>query len=321
MLDRVERLCSGALDAKALREQVLAAVRPVVPFDGHVWVLTDPVTCVGTAPLADVPGLQWKDLPGLVRWRYLERGTRWTDLRAAGTPVMAFRGESAEILTVACWDRFGCWAWLDLWRSTPFTRTERDCLAALAPVLTTGLRRAQARTFAAAPQRASGGPAIVVLGPELTVWVRTPAALEALEQLNPPDEAIPAIPAAAYNLAAALIAAEQGAPVGPAWSRVHLGAGRWITLRAARATGQADIVVSIEDSTPAERLEVFGLAHGLSPREREVLTELATGIDSRGLAGRLVLSQHTVNDHVKAVLAKTGTATRGALLARIAGTG
>lgn len=317
----MERLCAEDLDAKALRERVLAAVRPVVPFDGHVWVLTDPVTCVGTAPLADVPGLAWPDLPGLVRWRYLQRGTRWTDLRAAGTPVRTFRGESAEILTVACWDRFGCWAWLDLWRATPFSRTEQNRVAALAPVLTTGLRRAQARTFSAAPQRPSGGPAIVVLGPDLAVRVRTPAALEALERLNPPGEAIPAIPAAAYNLAAALIAAEQGMPVGPAWSRVHLGAGRWITLRAARATGQADIVVSIEDSTPAERLEVFGLAHGLSPREREVLTALATGIDSRGLAGQLVLSQHTVNDHVKAVLAKTGTATRGALLARIAGTG
>ena len=32
-----------------------------------------------------------------------------------------------------------------------------------------------------------------------------------------------------------------------------------------------------------------------------------------------MLSGHTVNDHVKAVLAKTGTATRQALLSRIAG--
>ncbi|TDD60590.1 LuxR family transcriptional regulator [Kribbella antibiotica] len=301
-----------------MREQVLTAVRPVVPFDGYVWVLTDPVTCVGTAPLAAVPGLAWPELPGLVRWRYLEHGTRWTDLRAAGTAVNSFRGRSAHILTVACWDRFGCWAWLDLWRSTPFTRAEQNQLGALAAVLTTGLRRAQARTFTAAPQETPGGPAIVVLDADLRVRIRTPAAVEALEQLNPSEEVIPA---AAYNLAAALIAAEQGMPVGPAWSRVHLGSGRWITLRAARASGESDIVVSIEDSTPAERLEVFGLAHGLSPREREVLTELATGIDSRGLAERLVLSRHTVDDHVKAVLAKTGSATRGALLARIAGTG
>ena len=50
-----------------------------------------------------------------------------------------------------------------------------------------------------------------------------------------------------------------------------------------------------------------------------VLAEVARGLDSRAVADRLVVSEHTVHDHVKAVLAKTGTATRQALLARIAG--
>ena len=62
--------------------------------------------------------------------------------------------------------------------------------------------------------------------------------------------------------------------------------------------------MTIEVSTPAERREVFALAHGLSPREREVLGHLATGADSRTMAQALVLSEHTVNDHVRAVLAK-----------------
>jgi twitching motility protein PilT len=53
---------------------------------------------------------------------------------------------------------------------------------------------------------------------------------------------------------------------------------------------------------------VFALASGLSPREREVLAELARGLDSRAIAESLVVSEHTVHDHVKAVLAKTGTA-------------
>jgi len=59
----------------------------------------------------------------------------------------------------------------------------------------------------------------------------------------------------------------------------------------------------------------------LTPREREVLAELVTGTDSRHLARRLVLSEHTVNDHIKAILAKTGAPTRPTLLARVAGTG
>ena len=78
-------------------------------------------------------------------------------------------------------------------------------------------------------------------------------------------------------------------------------------------------MVTIEPSTVDERREVFGLAHGLSPREREVLDALAAGADTATIAGSLFLSEHTVHDHVKAVLAKTGTAHRQALLARATG--
>jgi DNA-binding CsgD family transcriptional regulator len=37
------------------------------------------------------------------------------------------------------------------------------------------------------------------------------------------------------------------------------------------------------------------------------------------MANELVISEHTINDHVKAVLAKTGTRTRQHLLARATG--
>jgi DNA-binding CsgD family transcriptional regulator len=79
------------------------------------------------------------------------------------------------------------------------------------------------------------------------------------------------------------------------------------------------VAVTIEVSTVAERREVFALAHGLSPREREVLGHLATGSDSRTMARALVLSEHTVNDHVRAVLAKCEAPTRAVLMSRIAG--
>nr|WP_167218282.1 helix-turn-helix transcriptional regulator [Kribbella shirazensis] len=334
----MERLCSGELDAKVLRERALTELRRVVPFDGHVWALTDPVSRVGTSPLADVPGVSWAELPGLVRARYAGVGTRWTDLLDSGAVVRSLgpgeqvgwrRPGVVDVLTAVFADRFGCWAWLDLWRTTcdAFTAEECRLVESALPPLTAALRAAQARTFGAAPATAEAvGPAILLLGPDLRVRVGTEAARAALHRLNPPDDPSvveQAIPAAAYNLAAALIADEDGVPVGPPWSRVHLGAGRWLTLRAARAASgpEADIAVSIERSTPDERLEVFALAHGLTRRECEVLAELATGADSRRIAERLVLSDHTVNDHVKAILAKTGAHTRPTLLARASGTG
>jgi DNA-binding CsgD family transcriptional regulator len=342
VLDRVERLCRERLTPKTLRERALEVVRRAVPFDAHVWLLTDPVTCVGTSPLAEVPMLPWARLPELGRQRYLTTVNRWTELRRAGTVsaslLAATSGEPGrselwrevlsglgvtDVASTVFADRFGCWAWLDLWRRDgAFDAGEVALLAELAAPLTEGLRLAQARTFVADTKPLElAGPAVVLLHGDRGVVSQTATAAIALRELNPPgDEPIAdPIPAAALNVAAALYAAEAGVPVGPPWSRVHLGAGRWVTLRAERMTGDADVAVTIEVSTPAERREVFALAHGLTPREREVLTLLSTGADSRGMARTLMLSEHTVNDHVRAVLAKGEAPTRAVLMSRIAG--
>ena len=82
--DRIERLCAGDLSPKVLREKVIAQLRPVLRYDAHVWLLTDPVTRVGTSPLADVPMMPWARLPELGRLRYLTHVNRWTDLMDAG---------------------------------------------------------------------------------------------------------------------------------------------------------------------------------------------------------------------------------------------
>lgn len=188
----------------------------------------------------------------------------------------------------------------------------------IVPEVTTGLRAAVARTFAEpAEDLRTSGPAVIVLGPDLLVRSQTDDAAVALLRLLPPDEPMTPIPAAAYNIGAALIAQEQGIPVGEPWSRVHLGANRWVTVRASRL-GE-NIAVSMEASTPAERMDLFARAHGLSSRESEILTLLGIGLDSREIAGQLFLSEHTVNDHVKAALAKTSARTRQVLLARATG--
>ncbi len=347
MLDRTERLCAADLNAKQLREQALVELRRAVPFDAHVWGLTDPVTRIATSPHADVPGLSWPRLPELVRLRYLTRVNRWTELHDAGTAVAllseATHGDlPASLLwrdgqrgfgvvdtaSVVFADRSGCWAFLELWRINPaprFDASDGTALARVAPVLTRGLRQCIARTFVEADEQGMPpGPAVLVMDHDLHVRVQTASAASALLRLNRPDDPIPVVPAAAYNLAAALVAAEHGTPVGPPWSRVHLGGTRWLTLKADRigpdADGaQRDIAISIEPSTPAERADLFARAHALSPRETEVLTVLSSGADSRQIAAHLVLSEHTVNDHIKAILAKTGARTRQILLSRALG--
>src|SRR5215212_9781125 len=112
VLDRVERLGDGGLTAKAYRERVLAEVRSVLPYDGHVWLLTDPVTRVGTSPLADVPGLAFADLPRLGRLRYLTTVNRWDRLldegRRAATLLATTGGEpDRSVLWRDCLSGFG----------------------------------------------------------------------------------------------------------------------------------------------------------------------------------------------------------------------
>jgi DNA-binding NarL/FixJ family response regulator len=49
---------------------------------------------------------------------------------------------------------------------------------------------------------------------------------------------------------------------------------------------------------------------GLSPREREVLEEVLLGLDNRGIAARLCISEDTVKSHIKAIFRKLGARDR-----------
>lgn len=60
-------------------------------------------------------------------------------------------------------------------------------------------------------------------------------------------------------------------------------------------------------------------AAALTPRETELLGRLAAGSDTRDIAARMFVSEHTVQDHLKTIFAKTGTRNRRTLLTRVTG--
>jgi DNA-binding CsgD family transcriptional regulator len=100
--------------------------------------------------------------------------------------------------------------------------------------------------------------------------------------------------------------------------------GLWLTLRAARIgrSGPAtdrNIAVTIEQSSPNERVDLFARAFAFTARETELLGHLVTGADSREVARLMYLSQHTVQDHLKSIFAKTGVRNRRTLLSRALG--
>ena len=343
--ERVVRICDAQRDALTLRLELLEEIRRAVGFDAHAWLLTDPETSVGSAPLADVPCLP--ELPGLIRLKYLTRVNRWTAL--SDPPVgrlhdatdgdltrsplwreLLSRYDVRDVASSVFRDRFGCWGFLDLWRSgalAPFSRDEAAFLVSIAKPLTEALRGCQASTFAVSPPHDPRrlGPVVLLLSPQLQVLGQTPETEEYLRVLVPPTQGQAPIPASAYNVAAQLLSVEADVDRNPPSARVHLSGGVWVTLRAARigdANGAADrdIAVTIEETSPSGRVVLFSRAFAFSVRERELLAHLVEGADTREIAHRMFLSEHTVQDHLKSIFAKTSARNRRTLLTRCLGT-
>ncbi|WP_327001654.1 helix-turn-helix transcriptional regulator [Dactylosporangium sp. NBC_01737] len=329
--ERVRRIGAAAAGSRTLRAQALTGIGRVVPFDAYVWALTDPETSVGTDPLAAVPPALMPALPRLIRLKYLTPANRWTSLTAAAR--LTEPGDSllwrellgahgvTDVASAVFRDRHGCWGFLDLWRTGGvFTAPELAFLDDVTGSLTGDLRRCQAATFTATGGSGSPGPVVLLLSPDMEVVEQTPQTREHLMRLLPADAGAEPVPAAVYNVAAQLVAAEAGVDPQPPSARVHLAAGRWLTLRAARLGAAGRIAVTIEEASPAQRSAVFARAFGLTPRETELLSHLIAGADTRAVAADMFLSPNTVQDHLKSVFAKTGTRNRRTLLSRALGT-
>ncbi len=337
---RVEQACSGARDERELRVAVLAELRRLVPFDAYVWLLTDPVSCVGWSPVADGP--EPADLPELILAKYLSVAGRWTTLPAgvATTLVDTTSGELSrspfghfvtsryaitDVASVALHDNTGCWGFIDLWRrDAAFDATEQAALAATATIVTPLLRGALLSTFESSGSTPVDGPAVLLLGEDLRPMAQTAASTRYLEALLPPGPQRAAVPAAALNVAAQLRAVEAGVDDHAPEARIHVPERSWMTIRAGRidaaATPGAAITVTLEPARPVERSTLYGAVAGLSRREAAVLDAVAAGNDTRRIAQQLGITEHTVQDHLKAIFAKTGADSRRQLIARATGT-
>lgn len=187
------------------------------------------------------------------------------------------------------------------------------------------LRRRLAATFAIEPIPRFGyhGPVVLVLTPGLEPVTQTSRVDGVLRALLPTVHAATPVPAAAYNVAAQLLAREAGVDDHPASARAYLGQGIWVALSAARLGVPDDpasmIAVSVEPLPPEQRCDLYARALGLTQRETELLAHLVGGADTRRLTQLMYVSEHTVQDHLKSVFAKAGVNSRRSLVARATG--
>jgi DNA-binding NarL/FixJ family response regulator len=135
------------------------------------------------------------------------------------------------------------------------------------------------------------------------------AVLESIRQLDLPSEA--AVVLLADHPAAAWLA-----------DAVRAGVGAVLPAEASREQLVAAMRAAIAGLTVMPREEIASifpaaasrplpeLTETLTPREREVLQMLASGLGNKEMATRLAISEHTVKFHVSSILGKLGAAGR-----------
>jgi DNA-binding CsgD family transcriptional regulator len=222
-------------------------------------------------------------------------------------------------LRAAAVDRGGlCWGSLTALRSggRPFTERESAAVARELRQITARLCRAMVGGLAPPAHEEA---ASLWLNDAGELLFTTPTGRDWLERLQTPE--VPARAEAILAGLAARVAASPATDPARATSSVRLRLrdtqGRWVALHGERVTadgGQAHgISVVIGPARGAVILPLLAAAYGLTGRERDVIRCVLTGLSTRQISTRLQITPYTVQDHLKAIFAKLGVASRGEL--------
>ena len=337
------RTCHSGLELSALRSRVLRSVRRLLPVDAAFFATADPETLLFTGAYAEEPldaatpafldnefghddvnkfaalatsathvssldAATRGDRPSSDRYRDIMRPLGLGDELRAALPV-------GEV----------CWGYLGLHRADHprgFTAAEAALVSRLGPHIAHALRQSLL-LYGAAPPAAARSPGVVLLADDLSVVATTPEAEELLRRVERAPR-LP-LPVAVYALATALRRIERGEAGQSAVpsTRIRSAAGQWLDLHASRlagtGAGAGGIAVVVEPCPPRSAVPILLSAHGLSRRESEVVRLVLRGASTRAISDALHISEHTVQDHLKAVFTKTGVRSRRDLVGLLLG--
>jgi DNA-binding CsgD family transcriptional regulator len=201
--------------------------------------------------------------------------------------------------------------------SGAFSDRDAEVLAQLVPTIAEGIR-GSLRFDAARRVAGSEAPGLVVLDDRGEVELVTPPALPMLAAISAPgtrpDEG--ELPSAVHALAA--FVRDQGGAAEGANVVTVPGRDGLVTLHASKPDLAGDRIAIVIEAARGPRAATVRLeAAGATAREREVATLIARGLTNPEIAEALVLSPHTVSDHVKSLFEKLGVSSRQELVARV----
>jgi len=335
--ERLEALAGADVDVDEARREAIAALRRAVGFERWCWPLTDPESALSTGGIADFD--LWAELPRIAVLEEHGDVTSKPQLvvgrRASVTLSAATRGDLSrstrwreclrpygvgdELMTV-CRDRHGCWGSVELMRDgddPPFGDEDAQLLHELAPLLGGLLRRTAAAAGSAdrpAPP-APLSPATLILDDELRAssWTATFRAWCA--ELGSGE----LLPPAVYELGTRVRTRSSETHGLPPSVRIRTRDGRWAILEGAALEGAGDghVAVTIRAASPTEVFDLLCKVYAFTRRERELVALVLEGLATKQLAAALGISAYTVQDHLKAVFAKTRVRTRLELVSQL----
>jgi DNA-binding NarL/FixJ family response regulator len=335
--DDIVRLVHRKVGLDELSRIVGRTLCSAVPFEGTCWLTIDPATLLPTGEVIE------NGLPPAATFRMseIELGepdvNKFRALAQAAVPAASLSGVTAGDLDRSRRQRevrrpngfgdelrsvltgpTGSWGALTLLREAGrphFTPADVRFVASLAPTLADGVRRA-ALMADATDGVGHSETGFLVLAADGSVEMANPAAEQWIDELAPARRATQPLPIAIRAVVTRTRRVAAGAGDVLASARVHTPTGRWVVVRGS-LVGQGRVAVLLEAARPAELASAITDAYGFTDRERAVTELVARGLSTSAIANRLHLSAYTVQDHLKAIFDKTGTSSRGELVAHL----
>lgn len=340
-LARIAALPGSGLDLVALWREAGEALDPVVPsYMGPCWFTLDPASLLITSHVnphmpefphealaMEYHGGDAHDLATVAR---SPTGVSTLHEATGGDPTGSARWQANmemggdQELIVSLRDAGGhAWGAVSLYREPgrpPFSDDEVGFLRSVAPALGEAARRALLVGEARDPE-GPDSPGLVVLTPRWELESSTPGVERWLRDLPGGDPDAGRLPPSVLAVAGRALRSAEGrdSPGEVAVARVLGASGTWVVLHGATLVtdGSPRVAVIVEPAHPARIGPLLMAAYGLTTREQDVTRLVLQGESTAAIASRLVVSPHTVQQHMKGIFEKTGVRSRRDLVGKV----
>jgi DNA-binding CsgD family transcriptional regulator len=338
--DRVAELARRGSDLVTFWRECTEVLQSAVPhYDKPCWYTLDPASLLITSHYHD--GLPEYPSQVLLHEYYGEDVNQVSDVvrseagistlheATGGDPSsspswhmnMAMGGDQEMIAAL----RIGgaVWGAVGLYRAPGepmFDSDEKAFLKAVGPDLAKGARTGLLVGEARDPQWPDS-PGLVVLSEDGEVESTTQGVERWLSDLPGGDLDAGMLPPAVHAVAGRALRTAEGDddPGQVALARVLSRSGTWIILHGTSlvASGSRRAAVIVEPGHPARITPLLMSAYGLTEREQEVTRLVLRGDSTGEIAERLVVSPHTVQEHLKKIFEKTAVRSRRELVGKV----